>query len=72
MAKIDDAIAMQAYILDVLMAYRDISKLPTCNECKAQRDCSYAPKPGQMVRYNCFAFVGEVQDAAQTRKQPEM
>jgi hypothetical protein len=50
MAKIDDAIAMQAYILDVLMAYRDISKLPTCNECKAQRDCSYAPKPGQMVR----------------------
>lgn len=60
MAKIDDAIATQAYILDVLMAYRDISKLPTCNECEAKRDCPYAPKPGQMVRYNCYAFVGEV------------
>jgi hypothetical protein len=62
MAKIDDAIATQAYILDVLMAYREISKLPTCNECKANRHCTEAPKPGQMVRYNCYAFVGEVQD----------
>ena len=60
MAKIDNVIAMQAYILDVLMAYRNISKLPTCNECKAKRDCPYAPKPGQKVRYNCYAFVGEV------------
>lgn len=57
MARIDEAIAAQSYILDVLMAYREISKLPTCNECAAKRDCPKAPKPGQMVRYNCFAFV---------------
>ena len=54
---LDDVIKMQAYILDVLMAYREISKLPTCNECAAKNNCPQAPKPGQMVRYNCFAFV---------------
>lgn len=55
--KLDDVIKMQAYILDVLMAYREISKLPTCNECAAKNNCSQAPKPGQTVRYNCYAFV---------------
>ena len=59
MARIDEAIAQQAYILDVLMAYREISKLPTCNECLAKNDCTEVPKAGQMVRYNCYGFVGK-------------
>ena len=57
MSKLDDVIGTQAYILDALMEYRKIIKLPNCNECAAKYNCKQAPKPGQMVRYNCFAFV---------------
>ena len=59
MARIDDVIATQAYILDVLIAYREISKLPDCNDCAVKNNCIHAPKAGQMVRHNCFAFVSK-------------
>lgn len=59
MERIDEAISAQAYVLDVLLLYRDISKLPTCNECAIQRSCPHVPKAGQIVRYNCFNFVGK-------------
>lgn len=41
-----------AYILDILMSYRNIVKSGDCNTCVGK--CGdYKPKPGQMVRYNC-------------------
>lgn len=53
MSKLDDAIANVAYILDALMAYRNIVESGDCNNCKVQRKCKVKPKPGQLVRYNC-------------------
>ena len=55
MAKLDDTIATVAHVLDCLIAYRNITKLNNCNEC-ARRDCTYRPKLGEMVRFNCPAF----------------
>lgn len=53
MSKLDRAISDVAYILDTLMAYRNIVATGCCNECESKNKCAYAPKPGQMVRYNC-------------------
>lgn len=60
MNRLDNIISDVAYILDSLRLLRNIQSTGDCNECKAKRDCPFAPKPGQMVRYNCFAFVGEL------------
>ena len=61
MSRLDDAISEVAYILDTLMAYRNIVQTGNCNECKKKKECKYAPKAGQMVRYNCpfFKMEGE-------------
>lgn len=53
MNRLDDAISNVAYILDTLMAYRNIVDSGDCNRCGKQKTCEYAPKPGQLVRYNC-------------------
>ena len=53
MSRLDDAIAVVSYIYDCLMAYRNIIQTGDCNSCKKKRTCKYAPKVGQMVRYNC-------------------
>lgn len=62
MSKLDDTIADvayvlnivdMAYILDALMAYRNIIQAGNCNDCKAQKECEVKPKLGQLVRYNC-------------------
>lgn len=52
MDKLDKAISDVACILDNLILLREIQKTGDCNTCK-NRDCGYAPKLGQMVRYNC-------------------
>ena len=52
MSRLDEAIASVAYILDCLMAYRNIVESGDCNICK-NKDCQWKPKPGQLVRYNC-------------------
>jgi hypothetical protein len=39
--------------IDALMAYRNIVNSGDCNECKEKKNCKYAPKAGQPVRYNC-------------------
>lgn len=60
---IDLFIGEQAYALDVLRAYRDIVDSGCCNDCESKKDCKYAPKPGQLVRYNCpFYERKEVKD----------
>ncbi len=45
-----------------LMRFVDqIGKLPTCNDCASRKDCAYAPKWGQSVRYNCPHWVSVTQ-----------
>lgn len=56
MSKLDDIIAQKAYELDCLTSYRQIVESGDCNECKKKWECEYAPKPGQLVRYNCPHF----------------
>ena len=55
MSRLDKSIADVAYILDTLMAYRNIVKSGCCNDCRIakQHSCEHLPKPGQLVRYNC-------------------
>ena len=28
-----------------------------CNSCVCKKGCSEVPKPGELVRYNCYAYV---------------
>lgn len=58
MSRLDDVIADVAYILDTLMAYRNIAETGNCNICK-NRKCQWKPKPGQHVRYNCPHYKAE-------------
>ena len=52
MSRLDETISTVAYILDTLMAYRNIVETGDCNRC-GKKECDYIPDPGQMVRYNC-------------------
>ena len=58
MSRLDDTIANVAYILDTLMAYRNIAETGDCNICK-NKDCQWKPKLGQLVRYNCPHYKAE-------------
>ena len=58
MSRLDDVIADVAYILDTLMAYRNIAETGNCNICK-NKDCQWKPKLGQLVRYNCPHYKAE-------------
>ena len=62
MTKLDDAISNTAYILDSLIALRNIYKTGCCNDCGIKNKCKHAPKVGQMVRYNCPFYVDEGED----------
>lgn len=53
MSRLDKAIKNVAYILDSLMAYRNIVESGDCNQCEKKMNCAYVPKPGALVRYNC-------------------
>ena len=61
MDRLDKAITDVAYILDTLMAYRNIVQTGDCNRCKIKKECGVCPKPGEQVRYNCMFYVGEDQ-----------
>jgi len=53
MSRLDDAISNVAYILDSLMALRNIYQTGHhCNDC-GNRDCGYDPDPGKQIRFNC-------------------
>lgn len=58
MSRLNKAIFEVAYILDCLMAYRNMIKAGDCNSCK-NKDCQWKPKPGQLVRYNCPHYKAE-------------
>ena len=61
MSRLDDTIGDVAYILDTLMAYRNIVNSGDCNGCEKKKTCEHAPKPGHLVRYNC-PFYKRVED----------
>ncbi len=52
MSRLDKAIADVAYVLDCMMAYRQIARTGNCNDC-GYKKCTLKPEPGQLVRYNC-------------------
>lgn len=62
MTRLDKMISDIGYVLDSLMALRNIYQTGSCNECEAAKTCEYAPKPGQMVRYNCPFYAGKPDD----------
>ena len=53
MGRLDNAISNVAYILDTLMAYRNVVDSGDCNRCVKKETCEYVPKAGQLIRYNC-------------------
>ena len=60
MNNLNKVISNVAYILDSLTLLRQIQQAGDCNICK-NRDCGYAPKVGQMVRYNCPFYKADVE-----------
>lgn len=59
MGKLEELIAQKAYELDCLRSYKDIIDSGDCNTCACKKDCTEVPKPGQLVRYNCYAYIAE-------------
>lgn len=53
MSRLDDTIEIVAYILDTLMAYRQIVQTGECNSCSERKICEYIPELGELTRYNC-------------------
>ena len=53
MNRLNGATSNVAYMLDALMAFRNIVDSGDCNRCEKKKTCEYAPKPGELVRYNC-------------------
>ena len=53
MSRLDDTISEIAYILDALVAFRQIVQSGDCNSCSEDKNCKYVPKAGEPVRYNC-------------------
>ncbi len=64
MGRLDDSIVDMTHILNALMTYRDIIQTGNCNSCrmKIRGSCTYLPKPGQLVRYNCPFYKGLKQE----------
>lgn len=51
-------------ICDCLLLLKNIQDCGDCNVCANKKGCQYAPKWGQMVRYNCpfYKKAGEKND----------
>ena len=59
MSRLDDTISTVAYILDTLIAYRNIAQSGNCNVCVERKTCQYIPELGEQVRYNCPFYKGK-------------
>lgn len=59
MSRLDDAISDVAYILDTMIAYRNIIQKGNCNDCGKRKDCEYRPPWGEQVRINCPLYKKE-------------
>jgi len=56
---IDEEINRQTYVAECLILLRNILSTGDCNDCAKKNECKYAPKPGQIVRYNCPFYEAE-------------
>lgn len=52
----EDIAGILYHAADIIKSWNGIQTLPSCNDCGRQPHCSYCPKPGQMVRYNCILW----------------
>lgn len=59
MSRLDDAISDVAYILDTMIAYRNIIQKGNCHDCGERKDCEYLPQWGDQVRINCPLYKKE-------------
>ena len=55
----DDMISDGYYVIDSLNCLKNIMDSGNCNTCLKKKACEIAPKPGEHVRYNCFAYLGD-------------
>lgn len=62
MDRLDEMISNGIYIIDALIALRRITKSGCCNTCGVIKECTYKPKPGEIVRYNCPFYEEEDQE----------
>ena len=60
MSRLDDTISDVAYILNALIAYRNIIQTDNCNDCGKRKDCEYIPQWGAQVRINCPLYKKKV------------
>ena len=56
---IDELITYHASELDHLRLLKNILESGNCNTCACRKGCTEVPELGQLVRYNCFAYVKE-------------
>lgn len=68
MNRLDEVIGNVAYVLDTLMAFRNIIQTGGCNDCRVKNSCKFKPDYGQMVRYNC---PGYVKDGIEKKREGE-
>lgn len=57
MTRLDNAIATVGCIQECLQCYVRIAQEGNCNTCK-NIECTWQPKWGKQIRYNCPHFVG--------------
>ena len=55
----DDMIQDGYYVIDSLTCLKNIMESGDCNTCLKKNTCEFAPKLGELVRYNCFAYLGD-------------
>lgn len=46
------------YVMECIQFTELVRDLPNCNKCLKHGVCEYLPKPGDWVRYNCYAYLG--------------
>lgn len=46
-------------VSDALWLAENVEKLPNCNNCLVKNHCNYCPKPGELLRINCYAWESE-------------
>jgi len=55
----DDMISDGYYVIDSLTCLKNIMDSGDCNICLRKNACDFVPTPGEPVRYNCFAYLGD-------------
>ena len=50
--RLDKMIDDLTYLRDALIAYRNVEKSGSCNNCW-NKNCQWKPKWGEQVRFNC-------------------